>query len=74
MQQLFFGFEVVEQAGWTDTGLTGNLGQRRIAPPVAGQQPLRDGQDSLFAILTLGPQRVVRPCLGHRTPLSKPTN
>jgi hypothetical protein len=61
MQQLFFGFEVVKQAGWTDAGLTGNLGQRRIAPPVAGQQPLRHGQDPLFAILALGPQRLVPP-------------
>ena len=63
VQQLFFGFEVVQQAGRTDTGLTGDLGQRRIAPPVAGQQPLRDGQDPLFAVLALGAQRVVRPCL-----------
>ena len=70
VEQLFFGFEVMQQPGRTDPGLPGDLGQRRVAPPVAGEQPLRHGQDPLFAILTLGPQRLVRPCLGHRTPLS----
>jgi len=70
VEQLFFGFEVMQQSGRADPGLPGDLGQRRIAPPIASQQPLGHGKDSLFAILTFGPQRLVRPCLGHRTPLS----
>ena len=53
VEQLFFGFEVMQQPGRTDPGLPGDLGQRRRAPPVAGQQPLRHGQDPLFAILAL---------------------
>src|ERR1700758_4962862 len=60
----------MQQAGGADTGFAGDLGQRRTAPPVAGQQSLRDGQDPLFAVLALGAQRVIRPCLGHRTPSS----
>jgi hypothetical protein len=61
MQQLLFGLEMVQQPGGTHAGLAGDLGQRRVPPPVPREQPLRDGQDSLFAILTLGAQRVVRP-------------
>jgi hypothetical protein len=33
----------------------------------------RNGQDPLFAILTPGPQRFVRPCLGQPDSFVQPT-
>ncbi len=35
VQELFFGLEVVQQSGRTDTGFAGDLRQRGIAPAVA---------------------------------------
>ena len=70
VQQLFLGFEVMQQPSGSDAGLAGDLGQRRGAPAVARQEPLRDGEDPLLAVLTFGEKRVVPPCVGHRTPLT----
>src|ERR1700747_3031964 len=70
VQQLFLGCEVMQQAGGAHAGLAGDLGKGRAAPPVTGQQPLRNGQDPLLAVFALGPQGIVRPCIRHRTPSS----
>ena len=61
VEQLFLGFEVVQQTGGRDPGLLGDLGQRRVAPAVARQQPLGDREDALPAVLALGEERRVRP-------------
>ena len=70
VQQLFLGFEVMQQSRRGNPGFAGDLGQRRVAPAVARQEPLRDREDPLLAVLALGEKRVVSPCGGHRTPSS----
>ncbi len=54
VQQLFLGFEVVQQAGGRHPGFLGDLRERGVAPAVAGQQPLRDVENPLLAVLALG--------------------
>ena len=56
VQQLFLGVEVMQQAGGADAGFAGDLGKGRVAPPVTGQQPLRNGQDPLLAVFAFQPQ------------------
>ena len=68
VQQLLLGFEVMQQARGGDPGLAGDLCERRVAPAVARQEALRDLEDPLLAVLPFGEQRVVSPCVGHRTP------
>ena len=76
VQQLFLGFEVMQQAGGGDPGFPGDLGERGVAPAVAREEPLGDLEDPLPPVLALGEQRVVPRCDGHRAPsesISKPT-
>ena len=74
VQQLLLGLEMVQQTGRGHPGLTRDLAQRRGTPPVAREQPLRDGEDPLPPVLSLGVQRGVRALTGHRTPLfNRPT-
>jgi hypothetical protein len=68
VQQLLFGLEMMQQPRGGDTGFAGNLGKCCAAPAVAREEPLRDSEDHLLAILAFGEQRVVSPCFGHRTP------
>ena len=64
VEQLLLGLEVVQQPGRADPGLLGDLRQRGVAPAVAREQTLGDGEDALFAVLALGEQRRVRPRRG----------
>jgi hypothetical protein len=70
VQQLLLGFEVMQKARRGDSGFAGDLGERRVAPAVARQKPVRHHEDPLFAVLALGKKRLVRPYVGHRIPSS----
>ncbi len=70
VEQLFLGLEVMQQPGRRDAGFLGDQGQRRVAPAVAREQPLGDGQNPLPAILALGEECGVGPasaCAGRTT-------
>ncbi len=70
VQQLLLRFEVMQQPRGRDPGLAGDLGERRAAPAVAGEQALRDVENPLLAVLPLGEKGVVSPCDGHQNPLN----
>ncbi len=58
VEQLFLGFEVMQQPGRGHPGLLGDLRQRGVAPAVARQQPLGHGKNPLPAVLPLGEEVV----------------
>src|SRR5262249_30201847 len=69
VEQLVFGFEVMQQPRRSDAGLLGYLSQRCVAPSAAPKESLGHRKDPLLTVLALGQERVVR-AYGHLTPSS----
>jgi hypothetical protein len=63
----------VQQARRGHPGFLRDLPERGPASAVSRQQTLRDGQDPLAPVFSLGEERGVSPLIDHETPFNQPT-
>jgi hypothetical protein len=73
MQQLFLGFEVVQQASRADAGLTRDQAQAGTPAAIPRQEALGGKKYALPPVFALGEEGGVSSLITHHGPFNQPT-